>query len=224
MKTYILIVLFFSCFTESYSQSPFLHLNADNADTTLLTAFGRAKNDNIENGIANRSSMINYNPALDFDGEDDYIEYKGKIKDLSKATIFTVFLSQNDPIEEAEIWGMHGEDASLGLTTKRILSSKMETTYEGVVPESVILHVFTESNRSNSNGNLNSFLNLGVVEKDETNTYFKGSVAEVIAFDKRLRGKKRQIVESTLAIKYGILIMPAKNFKLLIRKPENQSR
>ncbi|MFD0975274.1 T9SS type A sorting domain-containing protein [Salinimicrobium gaetbulicola] len=218
MKIYLTsVICVICCYAASYGQKSILHFSPDKFDSKLLTSYGKSKND--QSADTSSVSLINYNEAFRFDGEDDYMEYKDKIKDLSNVTVFTVFRSKNDSVKEAEIWGMYGENSALGLSTKTIVSSKMQSGYEGVSPGSVVLHVFTETNPSNNNsGNTNSILNVGVIKKAPANRYFKGDVAEIIVFDKRLKGVKRQIVESKLALKYGVTLNQGEDYKLSKRR------
>lgn len=215
MKTYLTsVICMIICYAASYGQKSVLHFSPDKFDSALMVSFGNSKN--VQSADSLSISLINYNPAFRFDGEDDYLEYNGKIKDISNATVFTIFRSENDTVKETEVWGMYGEDSALGLTTKTIVSSKMQSGYEGVIPGSVVLHVFTETNSSNNNnnGNPNSILNVGVIKKASANRYFKGEIGEIIAFDKRLKGDNRAIVESTLALRYGITLNRGEDYKL----------
>lgn len=214
MKTYLTsVICMIICYAASYGQKSVLHFSPDKFDSALMASFGNSKN--VQSADSLSISLINYNPAFRFDGEDDYLEYNGKIKDISNATVFTIFRSENDTVKETEVWGMYGEDSALGLTTKTIVSSKMQSGYEGVIPGSVVLHVFTETNSSNNNnGSPNSILNVGVIKKASANRYFKGEIGEIIAFDKRLKGDNRAIVESTLALRYGITLNRGEDYKL----------
>lgn len=210
----IYFVLAFGLITFcSHGQSPFFHISTKKIDTTKTNYFGEALLDASKDNFSKSETFINYNPAISFDGESDYLEIDKPISDLSQMTIFTVFKTANDAISEAEVWGLQGEEATLGLTTKRAYSSSKQSFYTGVETDKAVLHTFLQLHRNTQPyPNKRTFISLGVTKKDSANTHFKGSIAEVIAYKRRIRGSKRQKIETALAIKYGITLSNGENY------------
>lgn len=210
---YFCVILFFIMPFMVWGQSSFIHLSAEKIDNNSVSYFGDLLTASSETNFSTESELINYNPSIPFDGEQDYMELKQDISDLSQVTIFTVFKAENDSESEAEVWGIHGEESTLGLTTKRAYSSSKQSYYTGVEQNKAVLHTFLQLFPTNqAYPNPTTFISLGVTKKESTNTYFKGSIAEVIAYKKRLRGSQRQKIETALAIKYGITLSNGENY------------
>lgn len=194
-------------FWAAKAQTPFVHFKANELDTTKMKTYGGILSSKNQQG-----SLINYNEAISFDGIDDYFEVDEEIYDLSQVTIFSVFQSDNTIEEESEIWGIHGEESSLGLTTKKAIGNTLASDYS-VEPHKPVLHTFIQMYRSNlSYPNIRTYSSYGVINKDSTNTYLKGKLAEVIGFKRRLRGIDRKKIESALAIKYGITLQNGEDY------------
>jgi len=210
----IYIVLAFLIFAFSaYGQEAFFHLNTKKIDSTKTSYHGEALIASSKDAFSSSETFINYNPAIPFDGELDYLEVDKPISNLSQMTIFTVFKTENDSIAEAEVWGVQGEESTLGLTTKCAFSSSKQSFYLGAEQNKTVLHTFLQFHRNNQPyPNNRTYISLGVTKKDSVNTHFKGSIAEVIAYKRRLRGSARQKIETALALKYGITLTNGENY------------
>ncbi len=194
-------------------QTPFVHVSASKLNPEATSYYGTSLKDFQEKELTTSSKMINYHSVIPFNGVDDYLEIDKSISNLSQVTVFTVFKSENSLTSEAEVWGVQGEESNLGLTTKRAFNSDKQTYYQGAENNQAILHTYLQLHRTkNPQQNPRTFLNLGVTLKDSANTYFKGGIAELIAYKRRLRGKTRQKIETALALKYGITLTSGDNY------------
>ena len=212
MKHFCLCFVLFT-FLPSWGQNPFVHINTELLDEAPVFYYGESLKTSSENNFDDETSMINYNPAIPFDGKQDYLEIVQEVSDYSQVTIFTVFKSQHKSSEEAEIWGLHGEETSFGLTTKRASSPSRDSYYTGSESNKVVLNTFSQSYGSSlPYPNKRSYISLGAINSETVNTLFKGSIAEIIGYKKMLRGSERQKIETALAIKYGITLTNEKNY------------
>ncbi len=211
MKQSYVSVAVMLCITVGWGQSPFLKINSENAKDHQVSFYGTDLSDKINEESS--VPLINYNPAWIFNGADDYMEVYQKISDLSQVTIYTVFQSESDSGSDTEIWGIHGEESELALTSTKAYNTNKESYYAGGDSEFPVLHTYTQLYRSNKkNPKADTYLSLGVIKKDSVNKFFKGKIAEVIAFKRILRGSKRQKIETALALKYGITLQGGDNY------------
>jgi len=197
----------------SYGQESFFHISTKKIDSSKTHYYGETLSASAKDAFSNSDNLINYNPTIPFDGKSDYLEVDESISILSQMTIFTVFKTENDSITEAGVWALQGEESTLGLTTKRGYSSSEQSFYSGVEKDKVVLHTFLQLYRNNqAYPNKKTFIGLGATRKNSPNTHFKGNIAEVIGYKRRLRGSKRQQIETALAIKYGITLSNGENY------------
>ena len=212
-KTFLIIGAIFFTYLYSNSQSSFVHINSKKLDSSVTDYYGESINEQLKNDFSGTEFQINYNPAIYFDGIEDYVKIKMPISELSQVTVYTIFNVQNDSISEGEVWGIQGEEASLGLTTKKAFNSNKVSYYSGAAKGETIMHTYMQLHRSGmAYPNLETSINMGVTKKDSSNIFFKGSIAELIVYKKRLRGTTRQKIESYLALKYGIALQSGENY------------
>ena len=211
-KLAVVIMVFYTLI--STAQTSFLHFNASEIDTLTTSFYGDGLTKFKASNYQNDSLLINYNPAVPFNGVDDYLVIDKDLTSLKQLTIFTVF-KPNVDIAEREVWGFQGEESYVGLTTDRAFNNDRQTFYEKDSLGNPLLHTYYQLHSPKSgNSNTSSYVSLGVYKQDSTfnNNYFNGGIAEVIAYKRRVRGTNKQKIESALALKYGITLANGEDY------------
>jgi hypothetical protein len=212
-NNYLCVVLFLVSFNFGWGQSSFIHINSEKIDSTSTSYYGTSLKTSMENTVSKDSTMINYNPAISFNGIDDYLVLTKPISNISQVTIFTIFKSTvTDTLQGKAVWGVHGEESEIALTTKGAFTGNKFAYYTGGDSNRATLHTYTQMHRSKGEPATDTYISIGATKKESLYPYFKGSVAEVIGYNRILRGTKRQFMETSLALKYGITLDNAKDY------------
>jgi hypothetical protein len=161
---------------------------------------------------------LNFNQATSMDNNSPQIRFPGNMKDLRRATIFTVYQFTGID-QDAPVWKMKGGFGDLLLSSQQVYSEsgKMKMVFKKTgketnglkKPETVISTYVRQQNSSSAGGAGNN----NEVDIDFGNhTLFhqpaqsNGLVAEFIVYETILKEKQIAKIESYLAIKYGITL------------------
>lgn len=184
-----------------------------NRNATALKGEGPAKN-----------SLFNFNPALSFDGN-NYMKIPYSVDGLPEITVMAVFQS-SDSIETG-IWG--AEDAlsrNVMLTTRRAAGPDSAIDNIGRNEGFAVISTVVQNWEKTTTVNAAAFLALGSAGRNTNYAFFKGILAEVLVFDKRLDFATQLKFETYLSIKYGIPVTRGNYLstteKVLWRTEENK--
>jgi hypothetical protein len=152
---------------------------------------------------------INHRPALLLNGRSEFSINLDKV-DLSKATYFTVYQSQN-PNKEQLIWNIEkNNQPNLVLTTSRVadLEYFQYMNFTDLVPTAPKINVYGQQKNQDSLPILRQKWQLGSVPLSPQLPVenFVGIIPELIVFDRVLDREERHKVASYLALKYGITL------------------
>jgi len=198
----------------STAQTPFVHIDAGAIDNEITTFHGTNLTKFQESNFQNDSLLINYNPAIPFNGVDDHAIIDEELSNLKQLTVFTIY-KPNANSAEKEVWGFQGEESFVGLTTDRSFNNDYQTFYEKDSLGNPLLHRYYQlHNPKSGEQNTDTYMSLGIYKQDPVfqNNYFGGAIAEVIAYKRRVRGTNLQKIESALALKYGITLTNGLNY------------
>jgi len=161
------------------------------------------------------SRQINFNAAMHFDGTQQPIRLPLGHAALNKISIFSVFRPADDS-EEQCLWQLERNSRNhLMLTTKRL--ADMESRYflelTDIRQGQPILNVYERHIKPDSLPIVSQYLIVGAqpVLPETPVKAFRGQLAEIIVYDQVLSPVERRQVETYLAIKYGIALLPYKN-------------
>lgn len=152
---------------------------------------------------------LNFNPALVFDGVDDYMRIPYSPALTAGITMMAVF--QPADTSEYGVWG--AEEAvtrDMMLTTRRALGPEAAldeyTRGESRPVLSTVVQYWTRSVADSA-----AHLALGSGGRERPALPFRGTLAELLVFDRALGFLERLQMESYLALKYG-LTLPGNNY------------
>lgn len=186
-----------------------LHLTKENLRTLEEV---QLKNDSTGHAEAEEEQFINFNPVITFKEAKNILTINKDLEDLSQVTIFTVYQSDNGSAAKG-LWGIYSEESSITLTTRQIAFSEKTLSYDGGSIKTPILNTYIQSyglNNIQSNP-LEPQVIVGACSASESDA-FKGNIAEIMVYDKVLSGKERQVIETSLALKYGITLNNIKDY------------
>lgn len=149
-----------------------------------------------------RNTLFNFNPALSFDGK-NYMRIPYSVDGLPELTVIAVFQS-SDSIETG-IWG--AEDAlsrNVLLTTRRAAGPDSAVDNIGRNESFAVISTVVQNWEKTTTMNAAAFLALGSAGRNQNYQFFKGILAEVLVFDKRLDYATQLKFETYLGIKYGV--------------------
>ncbi|CAA9225508.1 MAG: hypothetical protein AVDCRST_MAG56-951 [uncultured Cytophagales bacterium] len=154
--------------------------------------------------------VINFNRTRLFDGLNDYMKIPYSPENAAAVTMIAVF----QPVDTVErgVWGAEkATTRNMMLTTRRALGPEA-TLNEYARGEnrpilSSVVQFWTRTAVVNGNG----FLAVGSAGKERGQLPYKGSIAELMVYDRALGFLERLQAESYLAIKYGITL-PGGNY------------
>lgn len=210
MRHYYIIFIFLTAIVTGQSDKMAkLHINKILLDSLL--AEGKEPYSNKQN-TKEEGEYINFNPVMQFKNGKDYIDLLKDPGDLSQVTIFTIYLSDEVSMEK-ELWGIYDEESNITLTTSRIAYSDRELSFDGGSSQVPILNTYIQSYRSKNRNKVPGQPRalIGSFSGNAAKA-FKGNIAEIIVFDRVLRGRNRQLFESSLALKYGITLDNNKDY------------
>lgn len=164
------------------------------------------KNDSTGHNETEEQQFLNFNPVITFKEAKNILTIDKDLEDLSQLTIFTVYQSDNSSAVKG-LWGIYNEESRITLTTEQIAISGKTLSYEGGHGTTPILNTYIQSYGSGSiqSDPDNPRVIVGACSAGEPDA-FKGNIAEIMVFDKVLRAKQRQVIETSLALKYGITL------------------
>lgn len=152
----------------------------------------------------NTSEFINYNPTLNFELLDGEIQIPFPLDQSNQFTFFTVYQSKEPAIEKG-IWNVKNSSRDMVLTTKRITGPGDAQFFEHEASLAPIIHTVTQFWPSSTSGQSTQYFCLGGAgEKAVGVNSFDNSIPEILLFNRKLSNSNRHIIESYLAIKYGI--------------------
>jgi hypothetical protein len=159
-------------------------------------------------GAARRSVLLNYNPALWFNGTDDSVRVHCNLDSLSEMSYIAVFVPADTT--EAAVWGTQGA----------VLRNTLMSTHRVNGPDSTADTVITAPKLATLATVLQSWQRndsvapspsayfmvggLGQMGAGSVLPPFKGALAELLVFDRSLDVLTQVQYETYLAIKYGI--------------------
>jgi hypothetical protein len=161
-------------------------------DATVLTA--------LEAPAA--TGAINFNRAVVFDGIDDYLKIPYSFEGLSELAVLAVFHSSDTT--ERGIWGTEGSASrNILLTTRQAIGPDTIGDSYGKTEKITVLNSVMQNWDNTTASSSNSFVALGSAGKNKNYKPFKGSLAELIVFNRALTFLERVQYETYLAVKYG---------------------
>lgn len=160
----------------------------------------------IYNEGPGKTGMLNYNPALQFDGINDYIHIPYNPDGLTELTVIAVFYA-SDSTTEKGVWAVENGLAKTSMLTTRQAAGP-DSTLDAIGKNegfAVINTVLQSWNKPVTINDL-AYMALGSAGKTQNYKPFKGALAELLVFDKRLDLLIQLQWETYLAVKYGIAL------------------
>ncbi|HTI91720.1 MAG TPA: T9SS type A sorting domain-containing protein [Puia sp.] len=153
-------------------------------------------------GLKN-GALLNYNPALTFNGVDDSIRIPYNLDSLSEITIMAVF--QAADTTEASVWGTGNALARKTLmTTRQVVGPGGKIDSITSAGKFAILGTVIQNWSADSTLSPTAYMMLGSTGQQVAFPAFKGKLAELLVFDRSLDALTQVQYETYLAIKYGI--------------------
>ncbi len=202
--------LFFTLFAQAQFfdslSSPRIWLRADQSKLSA-TGWGDVSVHNLNTTALSGEcptvgALVNFNKTVFFDGVNDYLQVPVNLEGLSELTILSVFHSADTT--ERGVWGTESFlSRNIMLTTRRATGPDTITDDYGKNENQVILSTIAQSWEGTAIKSANAFLALGSSGKTRGSKLFKGTVAELLVFNRSLGFLERLQIETYLALKYG---------------------
>ena len=149
------------------------------------------------------NGSLNFNPVVSFDGIDDYMQIPFNLEELPGITMMAVF-SSSDTTERG-IWGAeNGSSRDIFLSTRKAKGPEDVVDNYGKNEKTFVLNSVVQNWTETENPVDNAFIALGSSGSKHLNKPYRGSVAELLIYDRALDFSERVQVETYLAIKYGV--------------------
>ena len=170
-------------------------------------------------------SLINFNPALSFDSNNDYLRVHLDVAPPNRNQLSTAIVYR--PTTGGGLYGNDNTNWDLAHDTSYVAGNNSNVYYPGgdtaglpVINGGFFNHSafngssvfinnrevadFTYDNATNTHG----YLDIGVTGTPCSNcgTFFGGTIGEFILYSRSLTAQERQRIDSYLAIKYGITL------------------
>ena len=179
------------------------------ADRSQLTANGWADVGLFRNdatGVSPGSmpsvyAMINFNRSLVFDGVDDYLKIPYSLDGLAELSVLAVF--QSADTTERGIWASEESTRKVLLTTRRAVGPDSIADVYGKAERIAVLNSVIQSWDDAGVSSGGGYTAIGSAGISRNYKPFKGSIAELIVFNRALTFLERVQYETYLAIKYG---------------------
>lgn len=173
------------------------------------------------------AGAINFNPALVFDGTNDYMSLaplNGLPYGASNRTIITVGYSSNtvgnrwmvsygnNTTSQANFWGQQGTTGNYGGFANDVTSASYWTNNIPILTANTYNGTAATIYKNGAapvtlNRTWNTVQNKGYIGRQVSDTeYWQGGIGEVIIYDRVLSAAELQQVNSYLALKYGIAL------------------
>ncbi|MNX29448.1 hypothetical protein D3C86_595850 [compost metagenome] len=152
-------------------------------------------------------TTFNFNPSIVFDTTQDSLIVPLGVESKRRQTIFMVY-KVKDSLKEQFLWTINDPKKIISVgTNKRLVDLKKysyQSYQEKIKPHKANIHFF-QQNVTDSVAKLSS-LTIGQKSKMEKlpPEDFKGSISEILIYNRVLSGLETQKAASYLAIKYGI--------------------
>lgn len=149
------------------------------------------------------TALLNFNKAFAFDGVNDYLKIPYSLDNLAELSVFTVF--QSSDTTERGIWGLEQSTArEILLTTRRAIGPDTLVDQYGKYEHVLALNSLLQSWDNSAPPVISSaFLALGSAGAQRPYNPWKGSLAEMLIYNRALTFLERIQIETYLAIKYG---------------------
>ncbi|MDN3656166.1 T9SS type A sorting domain-containing protein [Ferruginibacter paludis] len=163
---------------------------------------------------------LNFNPVTAIDDSKTRVKMLGNIKDVRRATIFTVYQNA-EPDRETPIWQVISNAENFSLSTRQVSSKVGETdmvfaknnagTYKAGKPETII-HTYTyirskgTLSTQEKTQNKGAAMQFGPPKSSKLGNTAPGLIAEFILYEKILKEDETTKIETYLALKYGITL------------------
>ena len=146
---------------------------------------------------------LNYNPAFLFNGKGDSLSIPCNIDSISELTIMAVI--QCADTAETGIWGAGNALAhKTMMSTRRIIGPDGSVDSIGAPGKVALLSTVIQNWRKSAQLSPNAYIVFGSAGQQYGLPSFKGTIAELLVFDRSLDVLTQIQYETYLAIKYGI--------------------
>ena len=203
---FLLLSLGSSAQSLSANDYPVVWLRADS--TGNLSGFwknvtGQGHDASIFGQPVHLNSSLNYNPAFRFNGFNDSLSIPCNVDSLAAVTVMAVF--QPADTVETGVWGAGNAIAhKMMMTTRRVTGPDSSVDNIGATGNFALLSTVIQNWPSRSSLSENAYLLFGSTGTQNNIPPFKGTIAELLVFDRSLDVLTQIQYETYLAIKYGI--------------------
>lgn len=151
-----------------------------------------------------QDGMLNFNPALVFNGKKTYMQIPYSLEGQPELTMFTVF--QSTDTTEQGVWGAEkGLSRQVMLSTRRVSGPDEVLDAYGKHENMPVLNSIVQNWNETLESSNDAFLALGSAGREQDSVKaFQGQIAELMIFDKVLSFMERIQVQTYLSIKYAI--------------------
>ncbi|OQP39980.1 hypothetical protein A4H97_17335 [Niastella yeongjuensis] len=188
----------------SSADYPVVWLRADNTGTLngfWKDATGQGHNASIFGQPVRVNSSLNYNPAFRFNGFSDSLSIPCNVDSMAEVTVIAV-IQPADTVETG-VWGAGNAAAhKMMMTTHRVMGPDSSVNDIGINGGFALLSTVIQNWPSTAAISENAYLLFGVTQNNTRP--FKGTIAELLVFDRSLDVLTQIQYETYLAIKYGI--------------------
>ncbi|MBO9202431.1 MULTISPECIES: T9SS type A sorting domain-containing protein [Niastella] len=147
------------------------------------------------------NSSLNYNPAFSFNGFNDSLSIPCNVDSMAAVTVIVVF--QPADTVETGVWGAGNAMAhKMMMTTRRVMGPDSSVDNIGVNGGYALLSTVIQNWPSTTLLSENAYLLFGSTQNNTRP--FKGTIAELLVFDRSLDVLTQIQYETYLAIKYGL--------------------
>lgn len=194
--------------TMDSTDLPVFWLKADRCsvtDTAWKDVTGHGYDGSFFGQGSRRNVLLNYNPALWFNGTDDSIRIPYNLDSLSEMSYIAVFVPADTV--EAAVWGTGGAVLRNTLMTTRRVNGP-DSTADTVITAPKLATLATVLQNWQRNDSISpspsAYFMVGSSANSGSLPPFKGALAELLVFDGSLDVLTQVQYETYLAIKYGI--------------------
>jgi len=189
--------------TLSTADYPAVWLRADSTGSVAgfwKDATGQGHHASIFGQPVHLNSSINYNPAFRFNGFNDSLAIPCNVDSMAAVTIMAVF--QPADTAEAGVWGAGNATAHKMMMTTRRVNGPNGVDSIAITSPYALLSTVIQNWPAGSLLSGNAYLLFGSTQNNIP--AFKGTIAELLVFDRSLDVLTQIQYETYLAIKYGI--------------------
>jgi len=205
----VLLVLFLPARAQFQNLRPDVWLRAEQFDyknKTWKDVSGNNRHASKTSGNCTfTESSINDNPAVYFNGSNTQLQIDYEPTSAENLTVFTVY--QSADTNDRGVWrATLGADYDAFLTTQRMMSLQNLRRYAG---ETVLFPLINTVMQTNDNPvkKLKGYITIGGGDAIAEAGVYQGKIAECLVFYRALTTNEKLIVQSYLAVKYGITLV-----------------